>query len=269
MTFPKTTKEINHRLQQTSNVTDVYSTLKNIELNIVESCNRTCEFCPHDMDDYQFTKGKADLSLYEKLVEQLNSQNYSGSITLCGFGEPLMHKNINTIINILRKSNATIELITNGELLTKKKLDNLFLNGLDFINVSIYESKYVKKITDLLSQLREEQYLIRDRYLGKIKIVDRKNIITSSVKTNKSRSCWLPSYKMIINYNGDVMLCCNDWTRTNVFGNIYNTDIWDIWCENLMSKRLELLAGHRNGVCASCNIEGTDYGNESAKFFAG
>jgi MoaA/NifB/PqqE/SkfB family radical SAM enzyme len=264
----KTQKEINHRINQTSNVTDVFSTLKNVELNIVESCNRVCDFCPHALEDYQHTTGKANLELFESLVEQLNEKKYTGSITICGFGEPLMHKQLDSIIKILRKSTARIELITNGELLTSKKIQEYFSNGLDFLSVSVYEEQFVTRVKDLLSDLNENQFLVRDRWLGKIKVVDRKNIISRDNMIQKQSPCWLPSYKMIINYNGDVMLCCNDWTRTNIFGNILTENLWNIWIDKLMYKRKELLDGVRHGVCSTCDIDGTDYGKDSAKYFS-
>ncbi len=264
----KTQKEISHRMNQTSTVIDVFTTLKNVELNIIDSCNRVCDFCPHILEDYQYTTGRANLHLFEILVDQLNEKNYSGSITICGFGEPLMHKQLSNIIKILRRSTARIELITNGELLTEEKMQEFFSNGLDFLSISVYEERFVKKIEKLVSILKEDQFLVRDRWLGKIKIVDRKNIINKSIEVQKQSPCWLPSYKMIINYNGDVMLCCNDWTRTNNFGNILNNNLWNIWIDKLMYKRKELLAGIRNDVCSTCNIDGTDYGKDSARYFS-
>jgi MoaA/NifB/PqqE/SkfB family radical SAM enzyme len=264
----KTQKEINHRIDQTSNVFDVFSTLKNVELNIIDSCNRVCDFCPHSLDDYQFVNGRIKLELVEELVKQLNEKNYAGSITICGFGEPLMHKQLLSIIKVLRKSTARIELITNGELLTEEKIKEFFSNGLDFLSISVYEEKFVDRIKSLVIDLDEDKFLVRDRWLGKIKIVDRKNIIKDSNVIQKQSPCWLPSYKMIINHNGDVMLCCNDWTRSNNFGNILHDNIWTIWIDKLMYKRKELLTGIRNGVCKTCNIDGTDYGSDSAKYFS-
>jgi MoaA/NifB/PqqE/SkfB family radical SAM enzyme len=260
----KSKKELEHRLSQTTGVHSLDTTLRNIEINVTDSCNRVCDYCPHSDDDYKFKHGRGQLHFYELLAEQLSS--YSNSITLCGYGEPTMVKQLPDIISILGKTNAQIELTTNGELLDKNKVNELFDSGLDFINISLYEEKYIDHVNELVNGLNESQYLIRNRYLKYIKIVDRKGIINLHGK-HVDNPCYLPSYKMMINYTGDVFLCCNDWTRDNIYGNIYETNIFKIWKQNMLEKRLELLSGKRKGVCYFCDINGTDYGKESAEYF--
>lgn len=262
----KNKKEIDYRIMQTSGVTDIFSTLKNLEINVTDACNRACEFCPHSEDDYQYRTGRASLSLFSFIAEQLLEKNYTGSIVLCGQGEPTMYKPLREAITILSTTNANIELITNGELLTKEKVKDLFSAGLNVINISVYEEKYASHANSLVEDLEPSQWLIRNRYLGQIEIVNRIEI-RNGIGTHKKDPCWLLAYKMLINHNGDVMLCCNDWTRKNVYGNVYKTSLWDIWTTNLQQKRLELLVGDRIGVCANCDINGQSYGVESAKFY--
>jgi radical SAM protein with 4Fe4S-binding SPASM domain len=262
----KIEKEIAYRMEQTSGVTDVFSTLKNLEINITDACNRACEFCPHSEEDYQFRTGRAQLSLFSFIAHQLVEKNYTGSIVLCGYGEPTMYKSLREAISILATTNAKIELITNGELLSKEKVKELFAVGLSVINISVYEEQYVEHARLLVEDLKPDQWLIRNRYLGQIELVNRIEI-RNGIIHQKTDPCWLLAYKMLVNYNGDVMLCCNDWTRSNVYGNIYETNLWAIWSNNLQDKRLELLSGQRNGVCANCNIHGTSYGADSVAFY--
>lgn len=262
----KIKKEIDYRVTQTSGVTDIFSTLKNLEINITDACNRACEFCPHSEDDYQYRSGRADPALFTFIAEQLKEKNYTGSIVLCGYGEPTMYKPLRDAVAMLSTTNATIELITNGELLSKEKVKDLFLAGLDVINISVYEEQYASHAASLVEDLEPSQWLIRNRYLGEIELVNRIEI-RNGLAQNKKDPCWLLAYKMLINHNGDVMLCCNDWTRKNIYGNIYKTNLWDIWTNNLQKKRLELLSGKRTGVCASCNIGGQSYGADSVKFY--
>lgn len=262
----KVEKEIAYRKQQTSGVTDVFSTLKNLEINITDACNRACEFCPHSEEEYQFRTGRAQLSLFSVIADQLNEKNYTGSIVLCGYGEPTMYKQLKDAVSILSTTTSKIELITNGELLTKEKVNGLFDAGLDVINISVYEEQYADHARSLIEDLNPDQWLIRNRYLGQIELVNRIEI-RNGLLQQKTSPCWLLAYKMIVNHNGDVMLCCNDWTRSNIYGNIYETNIWTIWSENLHSKRLELLSGQRNAVCAGCNIQGTSYGADSVAFY--
>lgn len=41
--------------------------------------------------------------------------------------------------------------------------------------------------------------------------------------------CMNPFYAMNIIFNGDCILCCHDWTRSTVVGNITNTPLKDVW----------------------------------------
>jgi radical SAM protein with 4Fe4S-binding SPASM domain len=261
----KIEKEISYRTKQTSGVSDIFSTLKNLEINITDACNRACEFCPHSEEEYQFKRDRAELSLFSFIAEQLIEKNYTGSIVLCGYGEPTMYKPLKDAISILATTNAKIELITNSELLSKEKVKELFGAGLDVINISVYEEQYAEHARSLVEDLNPDQWLIRNRYLGQIELVNRIEIRNGI--SQQTGPCWLLAYKMMINHNGDVMLCCNDWTRSNVYGNIYQTSLWTIWSDNLQQKRLELLSGQRNGVCANCNINGTSYGADSVAFY--
>ena len=93
-----------------------------IELSLIDVCNRSCSFCPKSdpkvaPDTYQ----KMSLSLIDKLCNELDEINYKGSVVLCGYGEPMLHKDINLISKKLSKV-AFVEIVTNGDTLNSKKL---------------------------------------------------------------------------------------------------------------------------------------------------
>lgn len=261
-------KAIQYRTQQTQGVSDKFSTLKNLEINVTNSCNRVCDNCPHSVEDYEYQYGRADLSLFNTLAAQLIEKNYNGSIVLCGFGEPTMYKHLALAVEILSATNANIELITNGELLNRDNVAELFSVGLSVLNISVYEESFLEHAHQLVAGLKEDQWLIRDRYSEKQAVVNRIEIFKDIKTTDRSTPCWLPAYKMLLDHNGDVMLCCNDWTRSTVFGNIFETNVWDIWTEKMQAKRLELLEGKNiTGVCTNCNVYGNTYGVESVRFY--
>jgi len=41
--------------------------------------------------------------------------------------------------------------------------------------------------------------------------------------------CSLPFYQMNILYNGDVIICCSDWNRMTVLGNVLQSSLREIW----------------------------------------
>jgi len=119
--------EINIK-RRTVIVNDVLSSYKNkpipswIELSLIDVCNRSCSFCPKSdpkiaPDTYQ----KMSLPLIDKLCKELAEINYKGSVVLCGYGEPMLHKDINIISKKLSKV-AFVEIVTNGDTLNSKKI---------------------------------------------------------------------------------------------------------------------------------------------------
>ena len=101
--------------------------------------------------------------------------------------------------------------------------------------------------------------------------VQNRTELYERIATDRSEQytpCFLPYYRCWIHHNGDVELCCNDWTDTNVYGNFADTPWLEIWRNNEELKRLrqELLQGNRkaNDVCRNCNRKVSD--NERKKF---
>ena len=75
-----------------------------IELSLIDVCNRKCVFCPKSdpavaPDTYQ----KMNMKLIEKFTDELKKINYKGSVVLCGYGEPMLHKDIYEIYKTIKK----------------------------------------------------------------------------------------------------------------------------------------------------------------------
>ena len=41
--------------------------------------------------------------------------------------------------------------------------------------------------------------------------------------------CRLPFYQMNVLFNGDAIICCNDWSRASVVGNAGTSSLGEIW----------------------------------------
>ena len=86
-----------------------------IELSLIDVCNRACSFCPKsDVNLAPDTYQKMSKKLIDKLHDDLKKMKYRGSIALCGYGEPLLHKDIEYIVKKLSRV-ADIEIVTNGD----------------------------------------------------------------------------------------------------------------------------------------------------------
>jgi len=207
------------------------------------------------------------LDTVDIIVQRLIDFDYKNTVSICGYGEPTLHKDLPTIISKLRSSNVTIELITNGDLLTTDNINQYFDNGLSLVNVSIYDIETDIKITQLLMPIDSSRYVIKRKYIETPNLVNRISILNKKGKT-KSNPCYLTSYKMMVDIDGDVLLCCNEWDRLETFGNLQTSSIETIWLDNMNQRRELLINGDRSiGACQYCDVQGNLAGEDSVKLF--
>ena len=110
-----------------------------IELSLIDVCNRVCSFCPKSDDKVApNTHQKMERLLIDKLHNDLKDINYQGSFCLCGYGEPLLYKDINYTISKLSDLGA-VEIITNGDPLNKKRLIEIYNSKTSRLIISLYD----------------------------------------------------------------------------------------------------------------------------------
>src|SRR6266851_5700701 len=97
----------------------------------IRRCNLACEYC-NEYDD--FSKPVPTESMFQR-VDKLGEFGTS-VITISG-GEPLLHPELDEIINRIRKNGIIAGLITNGYLLTAERIEKLNRAGLEWLQISI------------------------------------------------------------------------------------------------------------------------------------
>lgn len=256
-----------------------------IEFNITGSCNRSCSFCPVSNPNlYTKTKDGLEIELFEKIVKDLKKINYEGKILFSAFSEPLLHKGVEELIYIAKKHlpKCRLEMVSNGDLLTSKKLTKLVEAGLSTINVSMYDGPHQIEYFNTIrkeAEVSEESIVLRRRYFENgnygITISNRVGLVDSNefrdenenpiVELPLKQTCFYPFYMIVVDYNGDVLLCPHDWNKTLKFGNLKNENIFDIWKgKSLNNIRNKLSKSDRNfGACKNCDVLGTVIGKES------
>ena len=115
------------------------------EVEISESgiCNRKCSFCPRSDPDYPDINEFISEKLHSKLCDELSELNYSGLIIYSGFVEPMLDKNIYKLVKYAKSKNpkARTEIISNGDVLNKNRLQKLYDHGLDRMLISLYDGE--------------------------------------------------------------------------------------------------------------------------------
>lgn len=247
-----------------------------IEFSNNALCNRRCVFCPR-VNPELFPNKNEHLSfdLFKKIIEELAFIEYCGRISFSGFCEPLLTKDLENYIaygkNICPK--MTIEISSNGDVLTRKRLKSLFKAGLDNIRISLYDGtkqeEVFKKMKDTLN-LNNEQFIVRRRdstehnysltisnRAGAISLINEK-VRIEPLKVPLKQPCYYPFYKIMVDYNGEVMICSNDWLKKLIIGNLNNHTVYEVWNSDKFNTVRENLINNNRGFspCNLCDVNG-------------
>lgn len=250
-----------------------------VELSLIDVCNRSCSFCPKsDPSVAPNTHQLMSRKLIDKIHDDLKAINYKGAIALAGYGEPLLHKDIRYIVKKLSKV-APVEVITNGDVLNSKLLQDLYLANVNKVLVSMYDNPdQIEKFKKMTKQANvpEEIMILRDRWYNAdsdfgVKLTNRAGTIKSGNQksANTYTTCYYPTYQFVIDWNGDIFLCPQDWQRRVTMGNMMQDSLFNIWTGKILTKyRKNLLNGKRClSPCNACNAEGTLLGSKHAKIW--
>lgn len=243
-----------------------------IDINLTELCNRMCVFCPRaDVELYPNQKLHMGLPLIKKISDELRGLNYEGAVVLCGFGEPLLHPQIIEIASCFG-GDIRLEIVTNGDHLTPELINALLTAGVHYIVVSMYDGPHqVGHFTGMFEKAgcTREHYILRDRWhthednFG-LKLTNRAGTVSigSQDAVDVTKPCHYPVYSMTLDWNGDVLLCVQDWNKKVKLGNVYAQSLLDVWKSKALNKiRARLAAGRRNSPpCNRCNADGTLHG---------
>lgn len=243
-----------------------------IDLNLTELCNRRCVFCPRvDSDFYPNQNLHIGHSLAAKIARELKDLDYRGVVVLCGFGEPMLHPELDEIIAAFGPD-IRVELVTNGDKLTPDRARRLTDAGLDYFVVSMYDGPEQRETFRSLFQdagISEEMFILRDRWHSEedsfgLKLTNRAGTIDIGHQDPvvPTHPCYYPAYSLTLDWNGDALLCVQDWNKKVKVGNVYAQSLMEIWMSPLLARyRDRLLRGQRTmAPCKNCNADGTLHG---------
>lgn len=248
-----------------------------IELNIIDACNSRCGFCPRSVI---FSTGKVlSFSLLNDILSQIKEAQkqkriVTTPIIIIGFfGEPLLDKEVVGKIEYIKDSlDCILEIYTNGLLLNK--FSNKELEKIDLINISNYgdtalqfnEATGLSISFDQFDEMKKRIDELPNKRIWEawregelFDFSSRAGLVKGVCIKNEIAGCnWSRDSKYLhIMENGDLILCCQDWKRETVYGNIKEKTISNI----LKSHRRKDLVDKVNGkksdllfICKRCQF---------------
>lgn len=233
-----------------------------ISLETTTYCNLQCSFCPNSKYERGLKKNEKlmDEKLFKKIINELNKIGYRGKVELYSYGEPLTDKRLSKLVNYTKYKlpKAYIEINSNGFLLTLKVYHKLIKNGLNRINITQYGGVMppnTKKVLKYLKEHPNEKNIIKYRIQNTCELSNRGGEIELNKSPNYERPiCGYPNSAQTIDYNGNWVLCCNDYHSSIKFGNLRKESLIEVWNKSYFKKlRRELKKKvYKLSICKKC-----------------
>jgi len=255
---------------------------RHLEVDVSGICSRSCIFCPrYDSKNFPNVKEFFPLDVWEKTTKELQKYGYNHRIAFSGTGEPLFHKQIDKLVSITRGHlpDVQMDLITNGDILTAKKMRLLMDAGLNRILVSLYDGPFQHEKFNSMAEsvgLTKEQVVCRVRYLSQEEnfglelsnrggLANNKEAGMDKSAGPRKRACYYPFYFSSVDFKANVLLCPHDWPKHLIVGNLRTQTFAEIWnSETMKNVRKKMFSVDIDFLpCSICTVDGQFGGREN------
>jgi 8-amino-3,8-dideoxy-alpha-D-manno-octulosonate transaminase len=228
-----------------------------VEIETAARCNRRCCYCP--VSTHPAREGQMSAELFAKIVSDLRTMGFRGTMSFHFYNEPLLDERLETFIQLAHRElpEAYLLLYTNGDALTSARAESLIAARLGHIRVSLHDSAAEARLMRLLDGLesRLAQRISPVRYYDQSLALD-----------NRCGTIALPSWarlpdrlagchnitSMVIDWQGRVPLCCNDFLVANPLGDVNESSVQEIWDRSRPLRREIFLGNFQLEACRIC-----------------
>ena len=232
-----------------------------INIDVNTSCTRRCSYCPNSVYERGLLKNQKlmDENTFKKIIDELAKVKYRGVLSPVHYGEPLLDKRIFRLMAYAKKKlpKATLLIYSNGDCLTPSAYEKLISSGVTKFILTQHGITKSKRLGELFEHIkRNPNKKVRTNFskfnentplLNRGGLVKPKNVLYEP-------GCIWPNNALVIDVDGNVILCCNDYLSTIKFGNVSKKSLLEIWEDkkyknirrDLIKKRFKL------SICKKC-----------------
>lgn len=230
----------------------------NIYVEPGNRCNYKCDCCPESLSDFAEQQGgwhKLSWADWESVAGKIEEFGVPmKSLHFYMLGEPLLNPFTTDFIADAKARNlAEKTILTTNGVLVKKYAENLVSCGLDYLRVSIYEQyrKDWEKIASGLYMLkklrgtREKPFIYVKAFRPVPAIAMFPKVADEVVFENQhnwngdeklgptfhgdKNACPLPFYTLVVHSDLKVSVCCVDWNKQLLVGDLKKQTLKDVW----------------------------------------
>lgn len=247
-----------------------------ISIETINRCNSTCDFCPANRNAECRPYMKMDDDLFNKIIGELHSWNYSGYLNLYVNNEPLIDKQIEEKYAYAKKMlpNAKMLLYTNGTLITIERfkklatvVDKMIINNYSE-NLTLHNNiREVYEYAKNSEEYKNKDITIQVRYIHEILTNRAGSAPNKKTKRKQHKICIMPYTDITIYPNGVCGLCCSDVLEKTNLGDVSKSSIIEIWNNLSYRKAREAIGADRETwpFCNGCDFVDAGIRNQFMK----
>lgn len=261
-----------------------------VKVEMTEGCSLFCSFCGirgirKSAGDFKFLTTE----LATLVAKKIKRSGWRSKIEFTMHGEPTMNPDYVKIIKIFRSQlpNSQLMITSNGTGLLKGKegpaKNILALKGAGLNILALDDYKYAKIVSKIIAEIKGNKdfpvyyypqqknnpnvkrktkdfsvIIIDDISGGKVGTRTLSNHCGCSAPLNskrKGKRCARPFRELVIRWDGNVSICCNDWRGVFCCGNIKDNNVEEIWQgKEFHAVRQKLYRGERDfAPCHGCD----------------
>ena len=252
---------------------------KTVRIETTNHCQADCVFCPRS------TIGRAKANMKQDVFEAVVKQCVEGGtrlVHLHGYGEPLIDKQLADRIKYCKDQGIPrVKIFTNGDLLKGDLAKRILHSGLDEVKISIdgSDSQEFNKLRIGLDHSKVDEAKMKTPIIvaatcqtsnrkqteemldGVVDHIDFTHIhnwggaLGDAEQQRVRKPCDRLWRTMTVLVNGDVALCCLDYSAKEVLGNVMDAPMLDIWNNARYNELRKLHRESRQSeipLCSNC-----------------
>ena len=237
---------------------DSFDQVHTIYIETLTACNLRCSYCPNSVYERGLIKNnqEMDIELFHKIIDELPDLNWVGEIEPHSYGEPLLDERLLSLCIYTRQKLplAKIGIYSNGELLNIDWYKKLVSAGVNKFRVTQHLEKESKGTLDVIRYREKHGYDNVEFTYTRLKHINSRGGLINVDEGRLRQECNYPDRHVGISFDGQIMICCNDYLNEVKVGNVSNEKIIDIWKKPIYKDiRTNIRSGNFTlNICKNC-----------------
>ena len=237
---------------------DSFDRVHTIQIETLTACNLRCSYCPNSVYERGLIKNNQEMDpeLFYKIIDELAELNWVGEIDPHSYGEPLLDERLPLFCSYIRKKIplATIGIYSNGELLNIDWYKKLVSAGVNKFRVTQHLDIESKGTIDVIRYREKHNSDNIEFTYTRLKHINSRGGLVDVDEGELRQECNYPDHHVGISFDGEIMICCNDYLNEVNVGNVSNEKIIDIWQKPIYKDiRTNIRSGNFTlDICNNC-----------------